>query len=64
MSFSADRRRPEGHERAARTTARLLATGLFVVVVGAVVVFSVYTVRRDAPHRRRGHPGGGRHPTG
>ena len=48
MSFSADRRRPERHERAARTTARLLAIGLFVVVLGAGVAFSVYTERRDA----------------
>ena len=48
MSFSADIRRHDREDRAARTTARLLAAGLFVVVLGAVVAFSVYTVRRDA----------------
>ncbi len=48
MTFSADIGRHDRDDRAARTTARLLAAGLFVVVLGAVVAFSVYTVRRDA----------------
>ncbi len=48
MTSSADISRYDREERAARTTARLLAAGLFVVVLGAVVAFSVYTLRRDA----------------
>ena len=49
MSFSVDDRgrRDDRDHRAARATARLLAAGLFVAVLGAVVAFSVYTVRSD-----------------
>ena len=49
MSYSTDMRgwRDDGDSRAARNTARLLAAGVFVAVLGAVVAFSVYTVRND-----------------
>ena len=50
MSFSGDPRgRPDPSDgRAARRTARFLGTSTFVFVVGAVVAFSVYDVRRDS----------------
>ena len=49
MSYSNDtpRRHDPGDRRAARNTARLLAAGLVMAVLGAVVAFSVYSVRRD-----------------
>jgi len=52
VSFSADMRgqRDDGG-RAARRTARFLGTSVFVFVFGAVVAFSVYSVRSDAGSR-------------
>lgn len=49
MSFSDDPpgRYDAGDRRAARNSARLLAAGLFMAVLGAVVAFSVYSVLRD-----------------
>jgi len=58
VGFSADPRRwdPDPDERAARVTVRLLAAGLLVAVLGAVVAFTVYNLRSDGDDAT---PGGG-----